>query len=139
MTDLRRPESLPQILQRRFDFIIFDWDGTAVPDRFTAVPELNRALEGLLNQGAWLSPVTGTKVENLEEHSLALLSPEARARNLIVCTNRGSEVWAYEPDGTRRKVWERVSTEEEERQLSAATEELQRQTAGSRAGDADHL
>lgn len=130
MTDLRRPESLPQILQQRFDLIIFDWDGTAVPDRATPVPDLNRALEGLLRQGAWLSPVTGTKLETLEEHSLSLLSPEARARNLIVCTNRGSEVWAYEPDGTRREVWERVSTEEEERQLSAATEELQRRLLG---------
>jgi hydroxymethylpyrimidine pyrophosphatase-like HAD family hydrolase len=126
MTDVRRPASLPQILQRRFDLIIFDWDGTAVPDRFTDVPDLNRALESLLVHDIWLSPVTGTKVENLEEHSLALLSPQARAGTLFVCTNRGSEVWAYDPDGSRRLVWGLQATEEQERQLSDAAEELQR-------------
>jgi hydroxymethylpyrimidine pyrophosphatase-like HAD family hydrolase len=125
MTSIRRPQSLPQALKRRFDLIIFDWDGTAVPDRFTPTPDLNRVLEALLLQGVWAAPVTGTKVENLEMHSLSLLPPEARARTLVVCTNRGSEVWAYDVDGTRRKVWDRVSTEEEERQLSAAAEALQ--------------
>jgi hydroxymethylpyrimidine pyrophosphatase-like HAD family hydrolase len=125
MTGLRRPESLPQVLRRRFDLIIFDWDGTAVPDRYTPTPELNRALETLLLQGVWIAPVTGTKVENLETHSLSMLSPQARASGLIVCTNRGSEVWAYDPDGSRRKVWARVSTEDEERHLSAAAEVLQ--------------
>jgi len=119
-------ESLPQALQRRFDLFIFDWDGTAVPDRYTPTPDLNRALESLLLQGVWIAPVTGTKVENLEEHSLGRLSPQARAGRLIVCTNRGSEVWAYDPAGERRKVWSRVSTETEEQQLSAAAEELQR-------------
>ncbi|MCJ7491013.1 MAG: hypothetical protein MUP15_02470 [Dehalococcoidia bacterium] len=126
MTGLRRLESLPQVLQRRFDLIIFDWDGTAVPDRRTPTPDLNKALETLLLQGVWIAPVTGTKVENLEMHSLSMLSPQSRAGRLIGCTNRGSQVWAYDPDGARRKVWARVSTETEEQQLSAAAEELQR-------------
>ena len=126
MIGLTRLESLPHALQRRFDLIVFDWDGTAVPDRHTPTPDLNQALESLLLQGVWIAPVTGTKVENLEEHSLGKLSPQARARRLIVCTNRGSEVWAYDPAGERRKVWSRVSTETEEQQLSIAAEELQR-------------
>lgn len=127
MTGLTRLESLPLALRRRFDLIIFDWDGTAVPDRQSPTPELNRALETLLQQDVWIAPVTGTKVENLEMHSLSLLSPQARAGKLIVCTNRGSEVWAYDPDGARRKVYLRVSTDVEEQQLTATAEELQRQ------------
>ena len=126
MTGLRRLESLPQALQHRFDLIIFDWDGTAVPDRKTPTPDLNKALETLLLKGVWIAPVTGTKVENLEMHSLSMLSPQSRAGRLIVCTNPGSEVWAYDPDGARRKVWSRVSTETEEQQLTAGAEELQK-------------
>jgi hydroxymethylpyrimidine pyrophosphatase-like HAD family hydrolase len=122
-----RLESLPQVLQRRFELMIFDWDGTAVPDRRTPVPRLNQALEALLLRDVWIAPVTGTKVENLEPLSLLLLSPEARARKLIVGTNRGSEVWAYDATGARRLVSGRVATETEEQQLSAAAEELQRQ------------
>ena len=126
MIDLRRQESLPNRLQRRFDLIIFDWDGTAVPDRHTPTPDLNRALETLLLQAVWIAPVTGTKVENLETYSLSLLSPQARTDKLVVCTNRGSEVWGYNGAGERRIVWSRVSTEIEEEQLSAASEALQR-------------
>jgi len=127
MTGLTRLESLPLALRRRFDLIIFDWDGTAVPDRQSPTPDLNRALETLLQQDVWIAPVTGTKVENLEMHSLSLLSPQARAAKLIVCTNRGSEVWAYDSSGARRKVYLRVSTDVEEQQLTATAEELQRQ------------
>ena len=127
MTSPSRLERLPQALQRRFELIIFDWDGTAVPDRRTPVPDLNRALEALLLRGVWIAPVTGTKVENLENQSLLLLSPEARAKNLIVCTNRGSEVWSYDAAGVRRQVYGRLATDVEEQQLTAAAEELQRQ------------
>ena len=126
MTGLSRLESLPEVLKRRFDLLVFDWDGTAVPDRYSPTPDLNRALEKLLHQGVWIAPVTGTKVENLETNCLSMLTPEARASRLIVCTNRGSEVWAYDTNGERRKVWDRVSTEAEEQQLSAAAEDLQR-------------
>ncbi len=126
MTGLRRLESLPLVLQRRFDLIIFDWDGTAVPDRRTPTADLNQALETLLLQGVWIAPVTGTKIENLEGQSLSLLSPQARARYLIVCTNRGSEVWDYDSAGERRKVHLRVATDTEEQQLTVAAEELQR-------------
>jgi hydroxymethylpyrimidine pyrophosphatase-like HAD family hydrolase len=126
MTGLRGRESLPEELRRCFDLIIFDWDGTAVPDRRTSVPDLNQALEDLLLHNVWIAPVTGTKIENLEVQSLSLLSPEARSRRLIVCTNRGSEVWAYDSNGKRRRVFLRTATETEEQQLTVAAEELQR-------------
>ncbi len=127
MTSPSRLDSLPQALRRRFELVIFDWDGTAVPDRQTPVPDLNRALEALLLRGVWIAPVTGTKVENLEGQSLLLLSAEARSKRLIVCTNRGSEVWSYDAAGVRRQVSGRVATDVEEQQLTTAAEELQRQ------------
>jgi len=130
MTSPSRLERLPQALHHRFALIIFDWDGTAVPDRRTPVPDLNRALEALLLRDVWIAPVTGTKVENLENQSLLLLSPEARAKNLVVCTNRGSEVWSYDAAGVRRQVYGRVASALEEQQLTAAAEELQRGLRG---------
>ncbi|MGA2285104.1 MAG: hypothetical protein ABSG55_02380 [Dehalococcoidia bacterium] len=130
MTSPSRLERLPQALHHRFTLIIFDWDGTAVPDRRTPVPDLNRALEALLLRDVWIAPVTGTKVENLENQSLLLLSPEARAKNLVVCTNRGSEVWSYDAAGVRRQVYGRVASALEEQQLTAAAEELQRELRG---------
>jgi len=96
MTGVSGLKSLPQALQRRFDLIIFDWDGTAVPDRRTAVPELNAVLEELLLKDVWIAPVTGTNIDNLEKQSFSLVSSQARGRNLLICTNRGSEVWAYD-------------------------------------------
>lgn len=105
--------------------LVFDWDGTAVPDRKTDVPELNAALEDLLLLGAWLCPVTGTNVDNLERQSLSSLSPRA-LQHLFVCTNRGSEVFAYDEEGTRREAYLRRATEDEDRALTAAAEELQR-------------
>ena len=126
MMDVRLME-LPPKLRHRFELIIFDWDGTAVPNRVTPVPELTQALQQLLLQGVWIAPVTGTNVDNLERQSLLLISPEARSKNLIVCTNRGSEVWEYDGEGKRYSRWQRLATETEERQMSAAAEELQRQ------------
>jgi hypothetical protein len=90
------------------------------------VPDLNQVLEDLLLHNVWIAPVTGTKIENLEGQSLALLSPKARSRRLIVCTNRGSEVWGYDSNEKRRKVFLRTATETEEQQLTVAAEELQR-------------
>ena len=127
MTGVSGLKSLPQALQRRFDLIIFDWDGTAVPDRRTAVPALNAVLEELLLKDVWIAPVTGTNIDNLEAQSFSLISPQARARNLLICTNRGSEVWAYDASGARHSAFARVATATEEDQLTAAAEGLQRQ------------
>jgi hydroxymethylpyrimidine pyrophosphatase-like HAD family hydrolase len=116
---------LPAALHRRFDVIIFDWDGTAVPDRHAEVPELNRVLEGLLLHGAWLAPVTGTNIDNLERQSLLAIAPAARG-HLFVCTNRGSEVYTYGAEGGRQRVYLRAASPGEDRQLTAAAEELSR-------------
>jgi hypothetical protein len=124
MTRIQEPRDLPHELRRCFELVIFDWDGTAVPDRSTPTPELERALTALLRRGAWIAPVTGTNVDNLERQSLLHIPAEARSQKLVVSTNRGSEVWAYDPSGARRSVYRRVATEIEERQLSKAAESL---------------
>lgn len=126
MTRIQKPRGLPQELQRRFELVIFDWDGTAVPDRSTPTPELERVLTSLLLRGVWIAPVTGTNVDNLERQTLLHIAAEARSQKLIVCTNRGSEVWAYDLSGAPRSVYRRIATESEERQLSEAAESLAR-------------
>ena len=113
------PPALPGALRRRFELLVFDWDGTAVPDRATAVPELNAALNALLGLGVWLCPVTGTNVDNLDRQSLLSIAPEAR-RHLHVCTNRGSEVFAYDHAGTRVTAYRRRATAAEDRALTLA-------------------
>ena len=105
--------------------IIFDWDGTAVPDRKTAMPVLDRVLEGLLSAGVYIAPVTGTNVDNLERQSLLNITPALRP-GLFVCTNRGSEVFSYAPDGTRESRYLRQASEAENRALTTGAEALQR-------------
>ena len=41
----RRPSTLPAELARRFEAIVFDWDGTAVPDRSADASRLRALLE----------------------------------------------------------------------------------------------
>lgn len=119
---------LPDALRDRFEFIVFDWDGTAVPDRNAAVPQLNAAMASLLDVGMWLAPVTGTKVEHLERQSLAQIEPLLRMR-LAVCTNRGSEVWGYSEGGQRVARYRRIASPAEEAMLTRAAEELRKRLA----------
>jgi hypothetical protein len=117
--------SVPPTLRDRFELIVFDWDGTAVPDRDTPVPALNGAMTSLLAAGVWLAPVTGTRVEHLERQSIEQIAPALRAR-LRAFTNRGSEVWAYGEGGKRVALHRRVASPHEEAMLTRAAEELRR-------------
>ena len=91
-------------------FIVFDWDGTAVADR---EPDSARHLIGLLEQvvehGVRPYIVTGTKHDWIAAQ-LHGLAPEV-APHVIVCCNRGSEVFRLDPDGAvllhRRTMTER--------------------------------
>lgn len=114
---------LPDALRHRFELIVFDWDGTAVPDRKTAVPQLNAVLKSLLEAGMWLAPVTGTNVDHLERQSINEIAPRLR-RRLRVCTNRGSEVWGYGDGGERVALYHRIASPAEEAMLTRAAEEL---------------
>ena len=126
--------SVPPALRDRFELIVYDWDGTAVPDRNTPVPALNAAMASLLAAGVWLAPVTGTRAEHLERQSIEQIAPALRAR-LRVFTNRGSEVWAYGEGGERVALYRRIASPNEEAMLTRAAEEL-RKRLGERQADA---
>ncbi len=119
---------VPDALRDRFELIVFDWDGTAVPDRKTAVPQLNALLASLLEAGMWMAPVTGTNVDHLERQSINEIAPRLR-RRMRVCTNRGSEVWGYGDGGERVALYKRVASSAEDAMLTRAAEELRERLA----------
>ena len=81
-----------------YEMIIFDWDGTAVPDRHSPIGDLKAALEQVLKEGALCAIVTGTNLDNILNQGIADLSPLAK-HGLHICTNRGSEVFEFDSEG----------------------------------------
>ena len=114
----RQSASLPAQLDRRFEAILFDWDGTAVADRSADATELRRLIEELCAHGLELGVVTGTHVGNVDGQLRARPGGPGR---LYLCMNRGSEVFLAEQDGVRL-VQRREATPEEEAALDAAAE-----------------
>lgn len=110
----------PHQLRRRFQLLIFDWDGTAVPDRTTPVPRLVESLDGLLRLGVRCAVITGTHHGNIESQCLSRLSSEGRKR-LLLCTNRGSEFYLGSEAVPR---FRREATPEEDRALDRAAESV---------------
>ena len=98
-------------------FIVFDWDGTAVADR---EPDSARHLVGPLEQviehGVRPYIVTGTKHDWIATQ-LRGLTPD-HSPHVIVCCNRGSEVFRLGPDGAAL-LHRRTITDQEQRTLSA--------------------
>lgn len=104
---------------RSYDLLIFDWDGTAVPDRNASGVEVREVLEHALQENIICIAVTGTNVEHLLRQGLDLVNTEAK-RNLFLCTNRGSEVWGFDPKGSVQLIHRREATAEENRALDRA-------------------
>ena len=107
---------LPPKLDRRFEAVVFDWDGTAVPDREADASELRALVEELSVAGLDLIVITGTHVGNVDGQ---LGARPAGPGRLYFCVNRGSEVYEATPDGIEL-VDRRQATPEEERALDAA-------------------
>ena len=57
---------LPAALDRRFEAFVFDWDGTAVPDRKADASAMRVAVERLCALGADLAVITGTHIGNVD-------------------------------------------------------------------------
>ena len=107
---------LPHELGRRFEAIVFDWDGTAIPDRNADATEVRRLVQELCAQGMDIAVVTGTHVENVD-HQL-----QARPNgpgSLYLLVNRGSEVFEVGTSGPVL-VYRRVASNDEERALDEA-------------------
>jgi hypothetical protein len=88
---------------RRFEAFVFDWDGTAVPDRSADASEGRRLVEGLCAAGASVAIVSGTHLGNVDGQLRARPAPPGR---LVLALNRGSEVFAVRvtPTEERRAV-----------------------------------
>jgi trehalose/maltose hydrolase-like predicted phosphorylase len=103
-------------LRRRFEAVIFDWDGTAVPDRAAPANELSVLVEALCAEGLDLCVITGTHVGNVDGQ---LEARPAGPGRLYFCVNRGSEVFRADEEGLRL-VDRRRATAEENAALDAA-------------------
>jgi trehalose/maltose hydrolase-like predicted phosphorylase len=106
----------PSALQKRFEAIVFDWDGTAVPDRRADATRVHSLVEQLCDAGMDLAVVTGTHIGNVDGQLHA--RPEGPGR-LYLCLNRGSEVFIVGSDGPRL-VARREATISENEALDAA-------------------
>ncbi len=105
-------------IERRFEAVVFDWDGTAVPDRDAPAERVRLVLEQLCERGFDIGVVSGTHVENVDRQ---LAARPAGPGRLYLCLNRGSEVFDVGPDGPRL-LSRRVASPEEEAALTRAAE-----------------
>ncbi len=112
----RSGPELPVELDRRFEAVIFDWDGTAVTDRAADGTAARRVIEALCNLGFDVAVVTGTNIKNVDPQLAARPSGPG---GLHLCLNRGSEVFSVGPSGPQL-VWRREATDAEERALDEA-------------------
>ncbi len=101
-----------------FEAIVFDWDGTAVPDRQADAGGARDRIEALCAAGVHVFVVSGTHVGNVDGQLRA--RPRGRGR-LHLCCNRGSEVYEVGDDGPAL-VFRRTATTEEDRALDRAAE-----------------
>src|ERR1039457_5278968 len=100
-------DAWPVALQRRFEAIAFDWDGTAVPDRRADASPVRRQIEQLTSLGVDVGVISGTHVENIDGQ---LQARPAGPGHLYLCVNRGSEIYQADSDGVHL-VERRTGTE----------------------------
>lgn len=105
-------------LARPFRVIVFDWDGTAVSSRNEDAFALIGLAGALLRLGVWLVIVAGTNVGHIDRQLGRRLPPAAK-RHLLICANRGSEVYGYSRRGTPVRRWRRLATPTEDAALTA--------------------
>jgi trehalose/maltose hydrolase-like predicted phosphorylase len=98
---------------------MFDWDGTAVPDRQADASSVRERIEAICAAGVHVIVVTGTHVGNVDGQLRA--RPNGRGQ-LFLCCNRGSEVFAVSSGGPEL-VFRRTPNAAEDRALDLAAEE----------------
>jgi hypothetical protein len=106
----------PNLDERSFDAVVFDWDGTAVPDRKADASRLRGLVEALCAAGVELAVITGTNVDNVDGQLRARPGGPGR---LQLGVNRGSELFRADADGLQL-VDRRVATPAEDAALDAA-------------------
>ena len=108
--------NMEMTLDRRFEACVADWDGTLVPDRRADAGRVRQVIEALCAHGFDVVIITGTHVENVDGQLQARPSGPGR---LLMCVNRGSEVFECHQGGPEL-VTRRVATPEEDGQLDRA-------------------
>lgn len=106
----------PKALQRRFEALIFDWDGTAVPDRAADAGAVRGTIEAACALGLDVAVVSGTHVENIDGQLAARPHGPGELHLLL---NRGSEVFRVRPAGVDL-VQRRIASGEEDAALDRA-------------------
>jgi trehalose/maltose hydrolase-like predicted phosphorylase len=84
------------LLEETYEALVFDWDGTVVPDRNADATGARGRVEALSDAGVHIFIVSGTHVENVDGQLQA--RPHGRG-HLFLCCNRGSEVFQVTSDG----------------------------------------
>ena len=107
----------PAAVARRFEAVVFDWDGTAVPDRRADATLVRNAVEALCATGVHVAVITGTHLGNVDDALRA--RPRGPGRMFLSC-NRGSELFAVAADGVRLLA-ARTATAAEDAALDRAT------------------
>ena len=92
---------LPPPVARRFEAIVFDWDGTAVPDRHADPTRIRRLVEDACAAGLELAVVSGTHVGNVDGQ---LAARPAGPGGSVLALNRGSEVFRVDRDGPAARL-----------------------------------
>ena len=86
-------------LDRRFEAIVFDWDGTAVPDRASDASRLRELIESACALGMHLLVISGTHLANVDGQ---LGARPAGPGSLHLLLNRGQDVYVVGSRGPRR-------------------------------------
>jgi len=107
---------ITDVLDRRFEALVFDWDGTAVPDRTSEAGRVRNLIETLCEHGMHVAVVSGTHVDNVDGQLQA--RPHGPG-TLVLALNRGSEVFAVDRNGPHL-VERRTATGVEDQALDAA-------------------
>jgi trehalose/maltose hydrolase-like predicted phosphorylase len=105
-------------LSRRFEGLVFDWDGTAVPDRSADARAVRGLVESLCARAVDVAIVSGTHVGNVDGQLGARPSGPGR---LLLALNRGSELFEVDADGPRLLA-RREAAPEEDAALTLAAE-----------------
>jgi len=103
-------------LMRRFEAIVFDWDGMAALDRDADVGRLRELVEAASAHGVELAIVSEADVGTVDGE---LLARPAGPGGLIVALNHGSQVFSVDQHGPRLE-FRRTATPEEDATLSRA-------------------
>jgi trehalose/maltose hydrolase-like predicted phosphorylase len=109
--------TIPAKLARRFEAVVFDWDGTAVPDRAADASEVRALVESLCAASIDVAIVSGTHVGNVDAQLRARPGGPGR---LYLCLNRGSEQFLVDRRGVHLVARREASPQEEEALDTAA-------------------